>query len=77
MNCRSHVRYKAHVNRVEFVYNEQAYKEIRLERSKDKSPVPSLFKQCIPEGLLHIFYYEIRLITKRILNPNSVFITQN
>ena len=48
-----------------------------LQRSKDKSPVPSLFKQCISEGLLRIFYYEIRLITKRILNPNNVFITQN
>jgi hypothetical protein len=29
------------------------------------------------EGLLHIFYNEFRLITKRILNPNNVFITQN
>jgi hypothetical protein len=37
----------------------------------------SLFKQCISEGLLQIFYNEIRLITKRILNPNNVFITQN
>jgi hypothetical protein len=34
-------------------------------------------KQCICEGLLQIFYNEIRLITKRILNPNNVFITQN
>jgi hypothetical protein len=40
------------------------------------SPVPSLFKKCICEGLLQIFYNEIRLITKRILNPNNIFITQ-
>ena len=48
-----------------------------LQRSKDKSPVPLVFKQCICEGLLQIFYYEIRLLTKRILNPSKVFITQN
>jgi hypothetical protein len=48
-----------------------------LWRSKDKSPVPSLFKQCICEGLLQIFCNEIRLITKRILNPNNIFIIQN
>jgi hypothetical protein len=30
-----------------------------------------------PECGLRIFYNEIRLITKRILNPNNVFITQN
>jgi hypothetical protein len=35
---------------VEFVYSEQA--------CKDKSPVQSLFKQCIFEGLLRILYNE-------------------
>ena len=61
---------------VEFIYNRLVTKS-GLERSKDKSPVPSLFKQCICEGLLRFFYFEIRLITKRILNPNNIFITQN
>jgi hypothetical protein len=38
--------------------------------------IPSLFKQCICEVLLRIFYNEIRLITKRFFNPNNVFITK-
>jgi hypothetical protein len=59
---------------VEFIYNRLVTKS-GLERSKDKSPVPSLFKQCICEGLLRFFYFEIRLITKRILNPNNILPT--
>jgi hypothetical protein len=39
--------------------------------SKDKSLIPSLFKQCICEGLLQIFYNEENF------KPKQVFITQN
>jgi hypothetical protein len=49
----------------------------RTTTTTTQSPVPSLFKQCICEGLLRIFYNEIRLITERFFNPNNVFITQN
>ena len=70
------IRLIINIQQSSFITNSPVAKS-GLQRSKDKSPVPSLFKQYICEGLLRFFYNEIRLITKRILNPNNVFITQN
>jgi hypothetical protein len=40
-----------------------------LSRSKDKSPVQSLFKQCIFEGLLQIFYNKNQAYNEENFKP--------
>ena len=57
---------------VEFIYNRLVTKS-GLERSKDKSPVPSLFKQCISEGLLQIFYNENQAYNEENFKPKQRF----
>ena len=66
-------KYVLHIklDTVEFVYNEQAYNKVKINPWTNRH-----LNNVFLKAYYKFFITKIRLITKRILNPN-VFITQN